>query len=96
MKQNTDVQSLLTYEKYYLEKGCRYICGVDEVGRGPLAGPVTVCAVIMDLDKLVSGVNDSKKLSAKKQYYVKVRTYKTAGGKKYYSSWSNVKSVKTK
>ncbi len=67
MKQNTDVQSLLTYEKYYLEKGCRYICGVDEVGRGPLAGPVTVCAVIMDLDKLVDGVNDSKKLTAKKR-----------------------------
>ena len=64
MKQNTDVQSLLTYEKYYLEKGCRYICGVDEVGRGPLAGPVTVCAGIMDLDKLVDGVNDSKKLTA--------------------------------
>lgn len=67
MKQNTDVQRLLTYEKYYLEKGCRYICGVDEVGRGPLAGPVTVCAVIMDLDKLVDGVNDSKKLTAKKR-----------------------------
>lgn len=67
MKQNTDVQSLLTYEKYYFEKGCRYICGVDEVGRGPLAGPVTVCAVIMDLDKLVDGVNDSKKLTAKKR-----------------------------
>lgn len=67
MKQNTDVQSLLTYEKYYLEKGCGYICGVDEVGRGPLAGPVTVCAVIMDLDKLVDGVNDSKKLTAKKR-----------------------------
>lgn len=48
----------------------------------------------------VSGISKTtktmKKLSAKKQYYVKVRTYKTAGGKKYYSSWSNVKSVKTK
>ena len=67
MKQNTDVQSLLTYEKKNQKKGCRYICGVDEVGRGPLAGPVTVCAVIMDLDKLASGVNDSKKLTAKKR-----------------------------
>lgn len=67
MKSNTDVQSLLTYEKYYLEKGCKYICGVDEVGRGPLAGPVTVCAVITDLEKLVDGVNDSKKLTAKKR-----------------------------
>lgn len=53
----------LFYENLYIEKGARYICGVDEVGRGPLAGPVTVCAVIMDLSKIVDGVDDSKKLS---------------------------------
>lgn len=57
----------LKYEKYCLEKGYRYICGIDEVGRGPLAGPVVTCAVIMDLTKLVDGVDDSKKLSAKKR-----------------------------
>ena len=43
----------LFFEKSYLAQGAKYICGVDEVGRGPLAGPVTVCAVIMDLDKIV-------------------------------------------
>ena len=56
----------LFYENLYIEKGAKYVCGVDEVGRGPLAGPVTVCAVIMDLSKIVDGVDDSKKLSAKK------------------------------
>lgn len=49
------------------KQGYKYICGVDEVGRGPLVGPVTVCAAIMDLEKLVSGVTDSKKLSEKKR-----------------------------
>lgn len=67
MKQQTDIQTLLTYENYYRQKGYRYVCGVDEVGRGPLAGPVTVCAVIMDLDNLVEGVNDSKKLTEKRR-----------------------------
>lgn len=43
------------------------ICGVDEVGRGPFAGPVVVCAVIMPLDNYIEGVNDSKKLSHKKR-----------------------------
>lgn len=54
---------LLYFEKQFLEKGMRYICGVDEVGRGPLAGPVTCCAVVMDLENIIEGVNDSKKLS---------------------------------
>ncbi len=62
-----DVESLLTYEKMYLDRGCRYICGVDEVGRGPLAGPVTVAAYVTDFSRLTEGVNDSKKLSEKKR-----------------------------
>lgn len=57
----------LVYEREYLNKGYRYIAGVDEVGRGPLAGPVVCTAVIMDLNKLVAGVDDSKKLSKKKR-----------------------------
>ena len=61
----------LEYEKKYLLQGKRYIAGVDEVGRGPLAGPVTVCAVVMPLDgqSIISGVTDSKKLSAKKREF---------------------------
>lgn len=57
----------LFYEKQLIERGCKYICGVDEVGRGPLAGPVVCAAVIMPLDNIIEGVDDSKKLTAKKR-----------------------------
>ena len=59
----------LAYEKAQLENGCVYIAGVDEVGRGPLAGPVTVCAIVMPLnaEDIIAEVTDSKKLSAKKR-----------------------------
>ncbi|MEW6411384.1 MAG: ribonuclease HII [Candidatus Zixiibacteriota bacterium] len=51
-------------ENMLAEKGYRYICGVDEVGRGPLAGPVVAAAVIMPPDIQIEGLNDSKKLSS--------------------------------
>lgn len=62
----------LEYERKYLESGYKFIAGVDEVGRGPLAGPVVTCAVIMPLDKddIIEGVTDSKKLSEKKRRYL--------------------------
>lgn len=60
-------QELMQYENMLRDKGYKYICGVDEVGRGPLAGPVTCTAVIMDLDDLIDGVNDSKKVSKAKR-----------------------------
>lgn len=60
-------EDLMFYENQLLEKGYKYICGVDEVGRGPLAGPVTCSAVIMPLDDLIQGVNDSKKVSKGKR-----------------------------
>ena len=57
----------LEYERKYLNSGAKFIAGVDEVGRGPLAGPVVCAAVIMPMDDIVDGVTDSKKLSAKKR-----------------------------
>lgn len=59
----------LTFEREYLLKGFSAVAGVDEVGRGPLAGPVVCAAVIMPLEeeKRVLGVDDSKKLSEKKR-----------------------------
>ena len=45
----------------------KYICGIDEAGRGPLAGPVVVAAVILPPDSFIEGVNDSKKISEKKR-----------------------------
>ena len=57
----------LEYEKKYLNEGYKYIAGVDEVGRGPLAGPVVCASVIMPLNDIIEGVDDSKKLSKKKR-----------------------------
>ena len=62
-----DVNELMQYERQLLDAGYKHICGVDEVGRGPLAGPVTCSAVIMPLDDLIQGVNDSKKVSKNKR-----------------------------
>ncbi len=57
----------LKFEKEELAKGATLIAGMDEVGRGPLAGPVCVCCVIMPLDDIIEDVDDSKKLSEKKR-----------------------------
>lgn len=57
----------LKYELECLAQGYKYIAGVDEVGRGPLAGPVVCAAVIMPIDDLIEGIDDSKKLSEKKR-----------------------------
>ena len=57
----------LIYERKHLEDGKKYIAGVDEVGRGPLAGPVVCASVIMPLDDIIEGVDDSKKISEKKR-----------------------------
>lgn len=57
----------LLYENEAREKGYKYICGVDEAGRGPLAGPVCAAAVILPDGLVIEGVNDSKKLSEKKR-----------------------------
>ena len=62
-----DVKDLLSYENDLKNNGIRLIAGVDEVGRGSLAGPVVCASVIMDLDNLIVGVNDSKKLTEKKR-----------------------------
>lgn len=58
---------MFEYELKMQQEGCKYIAGIDEAGRGPLAGPVVVASVIMPLDSPIEGVNDSKKLSAKKR-----------------------------
>lgn len=68
----------LKYERELNSQGCKYVCGVDEVGRGPLAGPVVCAAVIMPLDDIIEGVDDSKKLSAKKRAYLAEEIQKKA------------------
>lgn len=54
-------------ERLYDSKKVEYICGIDEAGRGPLAGPVVVGAVIMPRNSMIEGVNDSKKVSESKR-----------------------------
>lgn len=59
--------NLKSMEKELYDKGFEHICGIDEAGRGPLAGPVVVAGVIMPKDSMIEGVNDSKKVSEKKR-----------------------------
>ena len=69
MKKQWNAEEKLAYERALQNAGCQYIAGVDEVGSGPLAGPVVCAAVIMPLDedKIIVGIDDSKKISAKKR-----------------------------
>lgn len=59
------IDALKEYERKYESGG--YVCGIDEVGRGPLAGPVVACACILPKDCNILYINDSKKLSKKKR-----------------------------
>jgi len=54
-------------EKSVVDEGFQLICGVDEAGRGPLAGPVYAAAVILPIGLVIEGLNDSKKITAKKR-----------------------------
>lgn len=57
----------LLYENEKYQQGFKVVCGIDEAGRGPLAGPVYAAAVILKKGQTIEGVNDSKKLSEKKR-----------------------------
>lgn len=61
------LQEIKKIEEDIYSQGTEYICGIDEAGRGPLAGPVVVASVIMPKDSMIEGVNDSKKISEKKR-----------------------------
>lgn len=61
------LEKMSEYEKKYYSMGFKLIAGIDEVGRGPLAGPVVTAAVILPEGAVIEGVNDSKKLSPKKR-----------------------------
>ena len=67
MNNNEVTIDWLEYENEAYSKGYNCVCGVDEAGRGPLAGPVFAAAVILPKGYVIEGVNDSKKLSEKKR-----------------------------
>ncbi len=64
-KERERIEGMLLYEKALWEKGCHFVAGIDEVGRGPLAGPVVSASVIMKPDSRIFYVNDSKKVTPK-------------------------------
>lgn len=64
---NTETKDTLRFEREEAEKGAFFIAGMDEAGRGPLAGPVVAAIAIMPLDDIIEGVDDSKKVSEKKR-----------------------------
>ena len=68
-KEEERLNLLKQYENdlYKNNSNIKYICGIDEAGRGPLAGPVVVGAVIMPKESFIEGINDSKKISEKKR-----------------------------
>ena len=61
------LQEIQKIERELYQKGVKSICGIDEAGRGPLAGPVVVASVIMPEGSMIEGVNDSNKVSEKKR-----------------------------
>lgn len=69
-KIDLEKERLINMQRFELPlygKGIKYIAGMDEVGRGPLAGPVVTCAIILKPDVLIEGVNDSKKVAESKR-----------------------------
>ena len=66
-KEEQRLNELKKIDREFYEKGLKLIAGIDEAGRGPLAGPVVVAAVVMPEDLFIEGVNDSKKVSEKKR-----------------------------
>lgn len=61
------LEEISVYEKECYLNGCTYVAGIDEVGRGPLAGPVVTAVVILKQGAMIEGINDSKKLSEAKR-----------------------------
>lgn len=61
------VKAMYEYEQNCRDNGYTVVAGVDEAGRGPLAGPVYAAAVILPNDIIIKGINDSKKLSEKRE-----------------------------
>jgi len=66
-KEKARLEQLYEYEKSYYQQGYHKVAGIDEAGRGPLAGPVVVAAVILPVNYFFPGLNDSKKLTAKQR-----------------------------
>ncbi|MDW7675819.1 MAG: ribonuclease HII, partial [Bacillota bacterium] len=68
LKEQQRLEHIFRYEKKYWQQGCPVVVGVDEAGRGPLAGPVVAAVVIFSKAEIIFGLNDSKKVSESNRY----------------------------
>ena len=66
-KEEQRLLKLKEIDKEFFDMGMKYVCGIDEAGRGPLAGPVVVASVMLPENSMIEGVNDSKKISESKR-----------------------------
>lgn len=66
-KEEQRLKKIKEIDKEFFDMGIKYVAGIDEAGRGPLAGPVVVACVIMPQDSMIEGINDSKKISESKR-----------------------------
>ncbi|MBP3830835.1 MAG: ribonuclease HII [Clostridia bacterium] len=66
-KEEQRLLQLKEIDKEFFDMGLKYVCGIDEAGRGPLAGPVVVASVILPENSMIEGINDSKKVSESKR-----------------------------
>ena len=66
-KEEQRLLKLKEIDNEFFDMGMQYICGIDEAGRGPLAGPVVVAGVVLPKDSMIEGINDSKKKTEKKR-----------------------------
>jgi len=69
-KEKRRLEKMMQFETKCISDGFKFIAGIDEAGRGPLAGPVVAAAVILDPKIVIPGINDSKKLSEAKREYL--------------------------
>ena len=72
------VEDMYEPESSFYKKGLEYVAGIDEVGRGPLAGPVTVAAVILKPHFFIAGLNDSKKVAPRRREEIAKKIHETA------------------
>ncbi len=90
-KEEKRLKILKEYENKLYESGLKYIAGIDEAGRGPLAGPVVVGVVIMKKDSFIEGINDSKKITENKRekLYEQITKEAIAWSTRYYNGKRN-------
>lgn len=77
-KEKRRLEQMMLFETKCIDEGYKHIAGIDEAGRGPLAGPVVAAAVILDPNVVIPGINDSKKLSEAKREFLYDEIYNKA------------------